>query len=105
VASLLAPAASAAATAASASTPRVLLPPPEPVLRVSGVFTSPQRAVAEVVVDGAVFLLAAGQAVPGTGWHVASITPERVTLARPTEPRESGHPVPAQRTFQLASAR
>jgi hypothetical protein len=37
----------------------------------------------EVLTDGGVFLLGAGQAVPGTTWRVGSIEPGRVTLLRP----------------------
>jgi hypothetical protein len=36
---------------------------------------------AEVVTDAGVYLLASGQAVPGTGWHVAAVEPGRVTLS------------------------
>ena len=109
-AALVAPAASAAASTPGTSPPAAArarpLPPLEPTLRVSGVFASAGRSLAEVGVDGASWLLAAGQPVPGTPWHVASITPDRVVLARAT-PAEEGaaRPATTSRTFLLAAPR
>lgn len=105
-AALAAPAASAAsAAAAAASMPRRPLPPPEPFVRVSGVFDGPGRQLVEINVDGASFLLTAGQAVPGTPWRVTTIGPERVVLARAPEPDAEGRPRETRRTFLLAAAR
>lgn len=49
---------------------------------------------AEVVTDTGVYLLATGQAVPGTGWRVASVEPGRVTLSEtpPAGPRGAKEP-------------
>jgi hypothetical protein len=112
-------AASAASTPTAAASPAVPAPgvaaPPlgprrsladvEPVIHVTGTFASASRTVAEVAVDDRVYLLASGQPVPGTAWHVASIAPERVVLARAAERREDGAALPGSRTFVLAASR
>ncbi len=79
-----APAAVAASTgvAASASSPRVAMPAVAPTVQVSGVFASRGGAVAEVVVNATAYLLAAGQGVPGTAWHVETVAIDRVVLGR-----------------------
>jgi type IV pilus biogenesis protein PilP len=67
------------------ATPNPATPGDMPPWTVSGVFLSPSRSVAEVVVDGGAHLLAAGQAVPGTPWRVQSVAADKVVLvhARP----------------------
>jgi len=55
-------------------------------LYVSGVFASPASALVEVIVNGAAYLLAAGQVVPGTTWQVEAVAVDRVVLSR----RDSG---------------
>ena len=95
----------AAASAAALARTR-LLPPPESNVRVSGVFSSAGRTLAEVGVDGAAYLLAAGQPVPGTPWRVASISPDRVVLARAAPADEGGaKTATTSRTFLLAAPR
>ena len=83
-----APGVAASATViASLPAPRTPLPSLAPALRVSGVFASSAGAVAEVVVDATAYLLGPGQGVPGTPWHVESVTIDRVVLNR----REAGN--------------
>lgn len=65
---------------------------------------------AEVVTDTGVYLLASGQAVPGTRWHVAAVESGRVTLseAAPPGPRAGQgkrRPRPRQRHFVLGEAK
>jgi type IV pilus biogenesis protein PilP len=90
---------------AAAVPPRGPLRAPEPVLRVSGVFASERRTMAEVAVDGAVWLVEAGQVVPGTRWRVGSIASDRVVLDRPAARDDAGPVASATRTFVLAVAR
>jgi len=76
----------------------------EPGLRVGGVFASASRTLAEVAVDGNPYLLAEGQAVPGTAWRVESIAVDRVVLHHVTPAAgESGHEM--RRVFALPSLR
>jgi type IV pilus biogenesis protein PilP len=74
----------AAPAAAAVSVPprQAAETPPDPVVRVSGVFASASRSLAEVAVDGNPYLLTAGQAVPGTAWLVETIAVDRVVLSR-----------------------
>lgn len=51
-----------------------------PSWQVSGVFLSPTRALAEIVVDGVAHWVGVGQAVPGTPWRVKSVAAQRVVL-------------------------
>lgn len=88
------------------------VPPPSPVaaakpvepappdLAVTGVFISASLILAEVVVEGAPFILSKGQRVPGTTWVVARVEAGKVVLT--TEPgARAGKP--ASRTFLLAA--
>lgn len=74
-------------------------PEPDPSLVVTGVIISSAQQLAEVEVDGAAYLLAAGQAVPGTGWRVEKVSADRVLLI---DPRRRGHSA-GQRNFSLVS--
>ena len=67
---------------ASAPPPRVVTLAMAPAVQVSGVFASRGGAVAEVMVNATAYLLAAGQGVPGTAWHVETIAIDRVVLGR-----------------------
>ena len=79
-----APAVGASApVAAAAPMPRMTMPVMPPAVQVSGVFASRDGAVAEVVVNATAYLLAVGQGVPGTPWHVEAIAVDRVVLGRP----------------------
>jgi type IV pilus biogenesis protein PilP len=98
-------AAPSALTPMSAAVPRVPARPLEPNLRVSGVFASERRTLAEIAVDGMVWLLEAGQAVPGTRWRVGSIAADRVVIDRPASRDAAGPIASASRTFMLAAAR
>lgn len=78
-----APAAAASAPVApSLPAPHVALPPSASVVQVSGVFAAGDLSVVEVVVNATSYLLAAGQGVPGTTWHVESVAIDRVVLSR-----------------------
>ncbi|MCK9686982.1 hypothetical protein [Scleromatobacter humisilvae] len=78
-----APAVGASAPVAPAApVPRVTMPVIAPAIQVSGVFASRDGAVAEVVVNATAYLLAVGQGVPGTPWHVEAIAVDRVVLGR-----------------------
>ncbi|MEP6503806.1 MAG: hypothetical protein ABJD97_10765 [Betaproteobacteria bacterium] len=77
------------------------LPPPAPMLRVSGVFATAASAIAEVAVDDAADLLVAGQAVPGTGWHVESVAVDRVVLSRREPVVGAGASESVRRVFAL----
>ncbi len=79
-ASAPAPAASVAA-APPLPTPRLPLPSVTPAVQVSGVFSSSNGAIAEVVVNATPYLLGVGQGVPGTAWHVESVAIDRVVLS------------------------
>jgi type IV pilus biogenesis protein PilP len=67
-------------TAAGASAPRRSTAPALPALQVSGVFATAGGAVVEVMVNATVYLLGAGQAVPGTPWRVESVAVDKVVL-------------------------
>ena len=95
---------SGGASVLPSASPRVPVRPPEPELRVRGVFVSSTRTLAEVLVDGAPYVLAAGQGVPGTPWRVASIAADRVVLDRPGA-RDDAHAAPVRRSFPLVSSR
>jgi len=74
-----------AASAPPAATPAAMrpgVPPPQPDMRVSGVFASSAGAIAEVLVDSTPYLLGAGERVPGTAWQVQAVAVDRVVLAR-----------------------
>lgn len=71
-------------------------------VQVSGVFASAAGAVAEIDVEGTPYLLAAGQAVPGSGWRVESVAVDRVVLSR-REP--AGRVEPLRRVFALPPLR
>jgi len=60
-----------------------------PSWRVSGVFLSSTRALAEIVVDGVAHWVGAGQAVPGTPWRVQSVAAQQVVLV-PAQARHGG---------------
>ena len=78
-----APALSASASvAASAPASHTPLPAMPPAVQVSGVFSSHDGVVAEVVVNATPYLLGAGQSVPGTAWRVETIAVDRVVLGR-----------------------
>jgi len=66
----------------TAVAPRVALSLPSPAVQVSGVFATSAASLAEVVVDATAYLLRAGEGVPGTAWHVESVTVDRVVLSR-----------------------
>ncbi|WP_157603782.1 hypothetical protein [Rhizobacter sp. Root1221] len=78
---------------AAASAPLVPLPqaaPPRrdmpeessaPQVAVTGVVVTPNKALAEVVVDGVAYMLSAGQSVPGTPMTVATVAADRVVLS------------------------
>ena len=70
--------------------------PVEPQVTVTGVVMTPSKAMAEVVVDGASYMLTAGQPVPGTSWRVATVSPDRVVLS-------GGRGTRGSRTILLAS--
>ena len=74
-------------------------PDPEPAVVVTGVIISTAQQLAEVEVDGAAYLLAAGQGVPGTGWRVEKVSADRVLLV---DPRRRGRSA-GQRSFSLVS--
>ena len=78
---------------------------PSPTVRVSGVFTSLASAVAEVVVDGAPYLLVAGQGVPGTAWRVESVAADQVVLDRRDAVRGAVRSEAARRVFALPELR
>jgi type IV pilus biogenesis protein PilP len=78
--SSVAPPPAAAAPAIPAS--RIALTALVPTVQVSGVFAARDGAIAEVVVNATPYLLAAGQGVPGTTWHVEAIDIDRVVLSR-----------------------
>lgn len=80
-----------------AAAPRAVAAPDEsndaPRLVVSGVFVSKTRAVAEVLVEGASYMLTAGQDVPGTSWRVQSVSIDRVVLSgTSSKPRKGAAP-------------
>lgn len=78
-----APAAAASVAAAVASpASRTPMPPLAPAIQVSGMFASREGVVAEVVVNATAYLLATGQGIPGTTWHVEAIAVDRVVLGR-----------------------
>jgi len=71
-------------------------PSDPPSWRVSGVFLSSTRALAEIVVDGVAHWVGAGQAVPGTPWRVQSVAAQQVVLV-PAQARHVGRrPVQAK---------
>jgi type IV pilus biogenesis protein PilP len=72
----------------------------EAFVSVGGVFESPARILAEVSVNGAAYLLAAGQPVPGTAWRVDDIAVDRVVLSRP-RPDAATHPEPPARSVRV----
>jgi type IV pilus biogenesis protein PilP len=74
--------AASAASAAPVTQRRAVETPHYPVVRISGVFASSSRSLAEVAVDGAPYLLTAGEAVPGTAWLVETVATDRVVLSR-----------------------
>ena len=82
---------------------RALVPPDPsndaPRLVVSGVFVSKAKAVAEVLVEGVSYMLAAGQDVPGTSWRVQSVAVDRVVLTG-ASPKSRKGAVPT-RVFNL----
>jgi len=51
-------------------------------VQVSGMFSTGQVSMAEVVVNATAYLLQAGQGVPGTRWRVESVGIDRVVLSR-----------------------
>jgi len=90
---------------AAASAPVPTLPPAlslprpgpiEPQVTVTGAIVTPNRALAEVLVDGASYMLTAGQPVPGTPWTVAAVSSRRVVLS-------NGRGASGTRTILLAS--
>ena len=96
---------SASAPSSSPATAPLTRPPeiPEPVVSVGGVFETPARIVAEIGVNGAVYLLARGQAVPGTPRRVEAVEVDRVVIVRPgTRHGESSQVVKA---FSLPAPR
>ena len=97
-----APTAGAPAIAAAApAAPR--LPAAGPSVQVNGVFTRNGGAVAEVAVNAGAYLLAVGQAVPGTTWRVEEIAVDRVVLARHTAAAADGDGL--RRVFALPALR
>lgn len=68
----------------------------EAEVTVTGVIVAAGTQLAEVEVDGAPYMLAAGQDVPGTRWRVERIGAERVVLADPARRSRS-------RSFTLAA--
>jgi type IV pilus biogenesis protein PilP len=101
--------ASAPASAVAAAAPALQRPQPpaEPVVRVSGVFASASRSMAEVAVDGNAYLLSVGQGVPGTAWSVGAIAAERVVLMRraPAEGDAAQAAPLARRIYDLPALR
>ena len=95
------PAASGAAASPPAVVPSREAATPEASILVDGVFDGGERRLAEVTVDGHPYLLAPGQAVPGTGWHVAEIAVDRVVLARSAASGMETRARPATKTFAL----
>ena len=67
-------------------------------MAVTGVAKLRAGWLAEVVTDAGAFLLASGQPVPGTAWHVEAVDSGRVTLARPAE-RSSAAPITRSYAF------
>ena len=95
------PAASVASTASPSTTSRSAASP-EALVLVDGVFEGGSRSLAAVTVDGRPYILAQGQPVPGTSWHVAQIAVDRVVLGRTSETGSSSRaPRLATRTFTL----
>jgi hypothetical protein len=80
-ASTVASAASAAAAPAQVEAMRAV-DPPDALILVDGVFDSNTRRLVELSVDGHPYLLSPGQPVPGTPWRVATVSIDRVVLAR-----------------------
>jgi type IV pilus biogenesis protein PilP len=74
--------AAAASVAASAPMSRVTLASASTAVQVSGVFSSRDAVIAEVVVNATPYLLGIGQVVPGTGWMVEAIAIDHVVLGR-----------------------
>lgn len=68
----------------------------EAEVTVTGVIVAAGTQLAEVEVDGAPYMLSAGQDVPGTRWRVERIGAERVVLADPVRRGRS-------RSFTLAA--
>jgi type IV pilus biogenesis protein PilP len=91
-ASSVEPAASAPSTPARALETRRMPSAIDALIGVDGVFDAGARRLAEVSVGGCTFLLAAGQDVPGTAWHVEDITIDRVVLARQVTIAGEKHP-------------
>ena len=77
----------------------------EPSLVVSGVFSSPRAAWAEIVVDGRAWRLSRGDDVPGTAWRVAAVSADEVRLDRVAGGPSPGSAVPRQRRFVLGGGR
>lgn len=77
----------------------------EPSLAVSGVFSSPRAAWAEIVVDGRAWRLSRGDDVPGTAWRVAAVSADEVRLDRVVAGSAGRSAVPRQRRFVLGSGR
>jgi type IV pilus biogenesis protein PilP len=110
-------AALSASSAASASAAPAPMPPAAParpsasaaeaLVSVGGVFESPARVLAEIVVNGTPYLLAPGQPVPGTPWRIAAIDVEHVVLTRPgnTMPGIRGEPRGVTQIFALPAPR
>jgi type IV pilus biogenesis protein PilP len=104
VASAPAPGGPAPAPAAPVAHPplvRVQADAVAPTLRVSGVFATSASTLAEVIVNGAAYLLAAGQGVPGTAWRVESVAVDRVVLSRHESGAVAVGAEPARRIFAL----
>jgi type IV pilus biogenesis protein PilP len=105
-ASAATPSASAATAAPSAPVPRAP-EAPEAIVSVGGVFETPVRAVAEIGVNGTVYLLTAGQSVPGTPWRVDTVAVDRVVMTRPGSRALASHGEPTRiaRAFSLPAPR
>jgi len=90
-----------AASAPIPTTPSALprptpIEPAMPQVTVAGVVVTPSKALAEVSVDGATYMLTVGQPVPGTPWSVTTVSSHRVVLS-------GGPGARGSRTILLAS--
>jgi type IV pilus biogenesis protein PilP len=93
------------AAAPALPAPHAPSPPMAPAVQVSGVFASRDEAIAEVVVNATPYLLGAGQGVPGTAWHVESITIDRVVLSRRGSTVAAADAEAARKVFALPASR
>jgi len=101
------PAAGASApNALPAAVPRPAAREPRwPVPIVSGVFSSPRSVAVEVAVNGVAYLLVPGQGVPGTAWHVESVSAEQAVLRRLGGAEGAGSSEPLRMTYKFAALR